>query len=42
MFTIINTELFGKVSIAETDKINDTTECERQAYELAKSLADII
>lgn len=42
MFTIINTELFGKVSIAETDKIKDTTECERQAYELAKSLADIV
>lgn len=41
MFTIINTELFGKVSIAETDKIKDTTKCERQAYELAKSLADI-
>lgn len=42
MFTIINAELFGKVSIAETDKIKDTTECERQAYELAKSLADIV
>ena len=42
MFTIMNTELFGKVCVAETDKIKDTAEYEKQAYELAKNLADTI
>lgn len=42
MFTIINTELFGKICVAETDRIKDIAEYEKQAYELAKNLADTI
>lgn len=41
MFTIINTELFGKVCLAETDRINDITEYEKQAHELAKSILNL-
>ena len=42
MFTIMNTELFGKICVAETDRIKDIAEYEKQAYELAKNLADTI
>lgn len=40
MFTILNTELFRKVCMPETDMITDTYQYEKQALEAAKKLIE--